>query len=125
MIGSSKLLWVDGCGGAIAGTVVLLASRWLSQWYGLPLNLLFVIGAANLVYATYSLSLARRARRPKALIVLLVVANLIWAMACLRWAFIFADTAQWLGLIHLAGEGLYVGGLAVLEWHWREQLQKA
>jgi hypothetical protein len=118
-----KLLWIDGLGGAVAGIAVLLARNWLSQWYRLPLNLVFLIGAVNLAYGSYSLSLAVRARRPGILILLLVVANLTWAVCCLRWAALFAGTASWLGHAHLIIEGLYVGGLACLEWRWRELLR--
>lgn len=120
-----KLLWVDGLGGAIAGVAMLLASNWLGEWYQLPINLLLLNGAANLTYASYSLSLAMRTRRPKALILLLIAANLMWAMLCLRWVFVYAGTASLLGLAHLVGEVLFVGGLASLEWRWREQLQTA
>ena len=31
-------------------------------------------------------------------------------------------TASWLGLAHLILEALFVGGLALLEWRWREVL---
>jgi hypothetical protein len=120
-----KLLWVDGLAGATAGAAVLLASRWLSDWYRLPLDLLFLIGMANLVYASYSLSLAIRPKRSKRLIVLLIFANLVWAVICLRWAVVFAGTASLLGLVHLVGEALFVAGLAGLEWRLREQLQTA
>ncbi len=120
-----KLLWVDGLAGAFVGVVVLSISRWLSGWYRLPHDLVFFMGVMNLVYAGYSLSLASRKRRPMALIVLLVFANLGWAVACVRWGLIFAPSASWLGLVQLWGEALFVGGLAALEWRWREQLQTA
>lgn len=118
-----KLLWVDGLAGAIVGVFVLLAITWLREWYRLPMNLLLLNGAANLTYACYSLSLAMRTRRPKVLILLLIVANLTWAVLCLRWTFVYAGTASLFGLAHLIGEALFVGGLASLEWRWREQLQ--
>lgn len=120
-----KLLWVDSLTGAIVGVIVLLAITWLREWYRLPMNLLLLNGAANLTYACYSLSLAMRTRRPKVLILLLIVANLTWAVLCLRWAFVYAGTASLFGLAHLIGEALFVGGLASLEWRWREQLRTA
>jgi hypothetical protein len=36
-----------------------------------------------------------------------------------------AGTASAFGLAHLVGEGLFVGGLAVLEWRRRERLLTA
>ena len=102
---------------------LFLAGGWLSEWYRLPQDLLSLIGLVNVVYASYSLSLVVRTNRPKALIVLLVVANLTWAIFCFRWAVIFSKTASPFGLIHLVGEALYVGSLAYLEWRWRELLR--
>jgi hypothetical protein len=37
----------------------------------------------------------------------------------------FAGTASAFGLAHLLGEGLFVGGLAALEWRERERLRCA
>ncbi|MEM7355330.1 MAG: hypothetical protein AAF657_31250 [Acidobacteriota bacterium] len=120
-----RLLWIDGSGGAIAGILMLLLLGWLTKWYALPRDLVLLIGCTNLAYGTYSLSLARRSQRPKALIHLLIVANLVWGALCLRWAVLHFETASFWGLAHLIGEGLYVGGLGCLEWRWREQLLTA
>lgn len=119
-----KILWIDGLGAASAGAVVLLARGWLSEWYGLPLQFVTLIGVTNLAYSAYSLPLATWAGRPMALVLLLAVANLTWAALCLRWALVYAGSAGPLGLIHLVGEGLYVGGLACLEWRWRDELSR-
>ncbi len=121
----SKLLWIDSLAAAVAGVAVLLACEWLSAWYRLPRDLLGVMGGANLAYGLYSLSLAVRRTRPRILLLLLVAANLTWAVVCLGWAVRFGATASLLGLGHLVGEALFVGGLASLEWRWRDQLQTA
>jgi hypothetical protein len=120
-----KLLWVD-CGAALlAGAAVLSLSGWLSRLYALPHELLVGMGAVNLAYGAFSFSLARRARRPRALIVLLVVANAVWAGLCGLAAVSLAGTASAFGLAHFVAEGLFVGGLAGLEWHQRERLLHA
>ncbi|MFN0107485.1 MAG: hypothetical protein ACKVZH_01420 [Blastocatellia bacterium] len=118
-----KLLWVDGLAGATVGVAMLLLERWLRDFYQLPLNLYLLISLANLAYGCYSLTLASRAKRPKFLILLLIVANLTWAALCARWVFVYATTASFFGLAHLLAEALFVGGLACVEWRWREQLQ--
>ena len=61
-------------------------------------------------------------RRPIPLLGVLVVANLVWATVCLRWAILYFSTATVFGLLHLIGEGVYVAALASLEWRWREVL---
>ena len=121
-----NLLWIDGLGAALAGVLTLALMGWLSELYDLPRNLLLLIGVVNLLYGSFSLPLARRRQRPLVLIQLLAVANLAWALFfCFRWAYVYSDTASLFGLAHFVGEGIWVGGLGVLEWRWRESLQTA
>ena len=119
------LLYVDSGAGLIAGLAVLALSGPLSTFYALPRPLLLGMGAANLAYGTFSGALARRARRPRPLLVLLVAANAAWAALCGAAALRLAGRASALGLAHLVGEGVFVGGLAALEWRRRERLLRA
>ncbi|WP_373061612.1 hypothetical protein [Gemmatimonas sp.] len=91
----------------------------------MPPSLLIAMAMANLTYGLFSFSLAIRRVRPRALIVLLAVANATWAIACGVAALVLASTASMFGLAHLLIEGLLVGALAVFEWRWREQLLRA
>lgn len=120
-----KLLWIDCIGAALVGVVVLTLSGWLSQLHGLPRGLLLFTGAVNLLYGTYSFSLARRARRPLVLLRILVLANAAWACVCVGLVITFGADATVFGVAHLGGEALYVGGLAALEWRWRHVLLTA
>ena len=120
-----RLLWVDGSAGAVVGVLVLALSGWLSGWYGLPRDFVIFMGWANLAYGCYSLTLASRPKRPIAFIWLLIVANLTWAVHCVRWAVVFHESATLLGHAQLLGEAFFVGGLAILEWRWRELLVEA
>lgn len=119
----NRLLWIDGLGGLTVGILVLAAERWLAEWYGLPRAVVLFMGAANLAYGSYSTSLARRAERPIPLITLLSCANIGWLFVCASLAIRHAGTATLLGHIVLIGEGLYVGGLGLLEWRWRQRLR--
>ena len=116
------LLWIDSAAGLLAGAGVLALSAWLSDLYALPRPLLVAMAVANLAYGTYSGALARRAHRPYGALRLLVAANATWAVLCGLAAVRFAGTASALGLAHLLGEGLFVGGLAALEWRARRRL---
>jgi hypothetical protein len=116
------VLWIDCAGGLIVGLAVLLLNTFLSDLYALPGVVVVIMGVANLAYGCYSLSLACRAERPRSLLVALVVANATWAAVCLIAATWFAGTATVFGLAHLVGEGVWVGGLAAVEWQQREQL---
>ena len=120
-----KLLWIDGSGGLLVGIIVLALLSWLTALHQLPRGVLAASGIANVAYGCYSLSLARRAIRPAAMISLLVAANLCWAVVCFTWTAMYFESATFLGLGHLTLEGLYVGALGCLEWHWRRDLQTA
>ncbi len=120
-----KLLWIDGGAALVGGMVVLLSCGWLAKWYELPRALILTIGLINLAYASFSLSLAARKRRPKNLIAFLVIANLSWAVVCLALAFIWCETVTFFGFIHLIGEAIFVTGLASSEWRWRALLLTA
>lgn len=116
------LLRLDSVAALGAGTLVVALSGWLAGMYALPRPLLVGMGVANLAYGTCSGALARQARRPRALIALLVAANATWAAFCLALAATRAGTASAFGLAHLLGEGAFVGGLAALEWRARDLL---
>lgn len=120
--GRRRLLWVDGLGGLVVGVIVILLFGWLSELEGLPQKVLIFTGVANLVYGSFSTSLAARRVRPLKLIVFLAIANIAWSPVCLLLAIQFSESITSVGIVHLIGEGLYVGGLGCLEWRWREWL---
>ena len=113
------LLWIDCIAGALAGIAILLLLDWLAALYGMPTDLLVFIGTANVLYASYSLSLAIRRTRTPLLLNTLIVANGIWALVCVGMAVRWAGTATLFGMAHLLAEALFVGRLASLEWKWR------
>lgn len=116
------LLWIDSRAGLVVGAGMLALGGWLSPWFGLPRELLSVMGAANLGYGVYSGWLAKRHARPRRAIVALAIANATWAIACIAAAYHYAPIASAFGVAHLAGEGVIVGSLAALEWRSRERL---
>jgi hypothetical protein len=120
-----RLLWVDGLGGLLAGTVVLLLSGWLSEVERLPEHFVVFMAGANLVYGAYATSLASRPERPAVLVGVLACANMFWLILCLGFALWFRDQISVFGLLHVLGEGAYVGGLGCLEWRWRVALRAA
>ncbi|MES2584601.1 MAG: hypothetical protein V4627_17885 [Pseudomonadota bacterium] len=117
-----NLLWIDCTAGALVGVVVLLFTAQLSHLQALPHTLLLFMGAANLLYASFSFFLATRNQRPMPLIKLLVVANSFWSLVCVCLAVAYANTATLFGLAHLIAEAIFVGSLAAQEWKWRALL---
>ena len=113
-----NVLWVD----CVAGAVMLALSGWLSSLYAVPREFVIGLGVVNWMYAPFSFSLAVRSRRPRRLVMLLVVANATGAVLCFLAAGGLATTASPFGLAHLIGEGVFVGGLARVEWTQRHLL---
>ena len=118
----THLLWIDCSAGAVVGVVVVTLHDWLSQWYALPLNILLFTGIINVLYACYSFSLAVRKKRSRTSILILIIANFAWVPVCLYLASIYWTTATLFGLGHLILEAFFVGGLAYLEWRYKDQL---
>ena len=122
MRAARHLLWVDCAAAATAAVLVLSLGPWLSEIYRLPRGLLLFIGVTNLLYASYSFTLALRDKRPRLLLYGLVAGNALWAGACVVMAVQFAGAASLFAQVHLVGEALFVAGLAACEWRWREQI---
>ena len=107
----------------MVGVLILALSVWLQDLFRLPLPIILWGGCVNLLYGSYSLSLARRTTRPDSLIRFLILANATWTPVCAFLVYMHLHSASLLGLGYLALEGLYVGGLACLEWRWKEHLR--
>lgn len=50
------------------------------------------------------------------------LANLAWAVVCLVMVIQVASRATFFGLAHVAAEGVFVAGLAALEWRHRRAI---
>ena len=117
-----NLLWIDCFGGLAAGALFLLAADFFVNLHRLPFELILVIGIANVVYGSFSLSLALRKTRPLVLIKLLAIANMVWLPIIFSFGFWQINSASIWGLAHLFGEGIYVGALGFIEWQNKEDL---
>jgi hypothetical protein len=116
------LPWIDGGCALLAGVVVLLLRDLLVDFYGLPMALLTTIGVVNILYSGFGLTLVSRRPRPPVVLKALVVANMAWAVVCVVLATQVADRASVFGLAHILGEGVFVTGLAALEWRHRRAI---
>lgn len=117
-----KLLWLDSLGGLGVGIVVLAISGWIATLHGLPPRVVMLVGAANVIYGCFSLSIQLHHRRTVTHIALLSSANVVWLGVCLIIVLMYRTAITPFGVIHLIGEGLYVAGLGVLEWRRRGSL---
>ncbi|MEM1095969.1 MAG: hypothetical protein AAGJ10_15330 [Bacteroidota bacterium] len=115
MMQRQNLLWVDGTAGAVVGVLLLSVSPWLAELFSLPLGVVLFMGAANLTYGSYSLTIAQRKRRPLSLIRFLVMANLAWVPVCIGLIIVHREVISVWVLLHLSAEAVCVGSLAVIE----------
>jgi hypothetical protein len=116
-----NLLWLDCTAAGVAGLLVLAISPWLAPLYELTQSRVVALALVNLLYASFSFTLARNPGLRSAWVYALAAANVAWA--CLL---VFLSTqipmSRW-GLAHFLGEALFVGGLGLLEL--RAQKQRA
>ena len=117
-----RILWIDGLAALAAGVSVLAARRFLAGLYGLPLALVTIGGVVNLIYATYSLTLASRQRPAVGFIAGLALANTAWAGICVAVAVHLRNEATVIGLASVLFEAAFVGTLGAVEWRNRRVL---
>lgn len=55
---AQHILWIDSIVVAFPGLIVLLIAQWLSQLYHLPKGIIVFVGCVNLLYVSYSFTLA-------------------------------------------------------------------
>lgn len=117
-----RLLWLDSLGALGAGALVLTLAAPIAALDGLPHGVVLTSGLANVGYGAYSGSLAavatQRGTAPRAGVLLLVAANLAWTLVCVVVLARHGSASTMLGWLHIGGEGLYVGALALLEARW-------
>ena len=114
-----KILFVDSLGGLVAGFCTIMLGPLLTVWYGWPAGFALFIGLVNISYGCFSgflaLRLYRKDRLSRGMVIILLLANSIWAGQCFTQVWWLHENASYLGLAHLLFEGLWVGGLAYLE----------
>ena len=112
-----RILWID-CGAAcVAGIVMLAAREWIAELHGLSRSLMMFVGVVNLVYGSYSGSLALRAsmgRMPSRLAIdVLIAANFAWSIVCA--ALVGTTWGSSTGAAQFGLEGCFVAVLAICE----------
>lgn len=111
-----KLIWFDAFAALTSGVVVIALKGFFAPLFNLPAALLTVLALTAFCYAVYSFQLAFRAHKPPPLIWLLIIANTIYALACLVLFFVFLRTATWLGSAYLLLDFSIVAALTFIEY---------
>lgn len=94
---------------------MLALSGPLAAVFGIPRAVVVGMALMNLLYGSFSYSLARRSEPPRRRVIALVTANFVWAAICVGLAALLAGPNSWLGATYILVEGVVVGTLAAVE----------
>ncbi|BDA77459.1 hypothetical protein LPTSP3_g03890 [Leptospira kobayashii] len=115
----NNIILADSISAFIGGIVTLALSSLLSEWYHLSSALILFIGFVNILYGCYSGFISFRLLSGNYIknefVIILIIANSLWAGHCFTQVWYLQDISSIFGLLHLGLEGLYVIGLAYLE----------
>lgn len=116
------ILWTDCLGGLTVGTLVLVGHQWIAQWHNLDSSVVVSMAFANLFYGGYSLFVTTNPKRTMVMVSILAAANVVWLFVCCAIVTVTWTNISLFGITHILGEGIYVGGLGMVEWNRRSQL---
>ena len=116
-----RILWLDSLGALVVGVLVLALSAPLAELYVLPRALVVTLGVVSCGSGTLARQASRGMRPARRWVDLLIGANLAWTVVCALLAAAWWSEASAWGLAQLLGEGVYVGGLGLVEWRWVRQ----
>ena len=120
-----RVLAIDALSGAGTGALHLLLAPVLSTWLGLPEALLQASGVAIFAFVLLAGWLALQTSPPRGPLMVIVLLNLVWAVACLWLAFGGAASTTSLGVAYLLVQAVTVFALAELEWMGLRGLARA
>lgn len=114
-----RVLALDAIAGAGLAVLHLALAGSLATWFGLSEGLVTAAGWALLVYVVLAGSLARQPQPARGPLMLLIVGNVLWSVACLVVAWGGSGVTV-LGQVYLTGLAVSVLAMADLEFlGWR------
>jgi hypothetical protein len=109
-------LTLDGVATGANGVLYLAGAPLLDGWLGLPTGLLIGVGAALIVYGALVLRLATRETMPRAAVVAVIVANVVWVVDSLLALALDWFSPTTVGQVLIAVQAVLVAGFAALQY---------
>ena len=109
-------LTLDGVATGANGVLYLAGAPLLDGWLGLPTEMLMAVGAFLIAYAALVLRLATRPAMPRAAVVAVIAANVLWAVDSLIALALDWFTPTTAGQVLIAVQAVLVAGLAALQY---------
>ena len=116
-------LTLDGVATGANGVLYLAGAPLLDSWLGLPTEMLMAVGAFLIAYAVLVLRLATRPAIPRAAVVAVIAANVLWVVDSLIALALDWFTPTTLGQVLIAVQAVLVAGLAALQYAGLKQVR--
>jgi hypothetical protein len=112
-----RIFLIDGAGAVLTAFLLCVVLASFESFFGMPVRVLYVLGAVAAVFAVYSFSCycwLKRSRR--SFLAVIIIANLLYAVLSLGLViYYFPQLSSW-GLLYFAGEIIVILVLVSIEY---------
>jgi len=111
-----RIFLIDGLGAALTTLLLCVVLPSFQKFFGMPVRVLYLLGAVAAVFAVYSFScFCWLKRRHRSFLAAIIIANLLYCLVSLLLVIYFFQQLTIWGLLYFAGEIIVILALAALE----------
>lgn len=115
-ISSKNIFLIDGIGALITASLLILVLAPLESYFGMPKNVLWLLSAIAIVFASYSLACHFVfTHQYKRYLKVIIVANLIYCLTTFLLVLIHFQSLTWFGIVYFLGEIQFIAFLLIIE----------
>lgn len=112
-----RIFLIDGVGAVLTAFLLCVVLASFQSFFGMPVRVLYVLGAVAVVFAAYSFSCyCWLKRNHRSFLAAIIIANLLYAVLSLGLViYYFPQLSSW-GLLYFAGEIIVILVLVSIEY---------
>jgi hypothetical protein len=111
-----RIFLIDGLGALLTAFLLCVVLPSFQKFFGMPVRVLYVLGAVAVVFAVYSFSCYRWVTAShRIFLAAIIIANLLYCVASLGLVIYYFQLLTIWGLLYFAGEIIVILALAALE----------
>lgn len=112
-----RIFLIDGAGAVLTAFLLCVVLASFESFFGMPVRVLYVLGAVAAVFAVYSFSCYCWLKRSyRSFLAAIIIANLLYAVLSLGLViYYFPQLSNW-GLLYFAGEIIVILVLVAIEY---------
>ena len=112
-----RIFLLDGAGAVLTALLLCVVLASFESFFGMPVRVLYVLGAVAAVFAVYSFSCyCWLKRNHRSFLAAIIIANLLYAVLSLGLViYYFPQLSNW-GLLYFAGEIIVILVLVAIEY---------